>query len=95
MMKILFTPGRVIITTDHGLIRRSHTDGRPVPKDPCDTLTGTSEVRPDTAGRPPASAMEAVARGLKLARYLAVGVADGGSALGTRLDTAGIVRRYA
>jgi hypothetical protein len=42
VMEILLTPGRVTITTDHGLIRRIYTDGRPTPPDPFITLTGTS-----------------------------------------------------
>src|SRR5262245_13334518 len=46
-MEILFTPGRVTISTDHGMIRRIYTDGRPAPKDPFPTLTGTSIGRWD------------------------------------------------
>ncbi len=44
-MEFLLTPGRVTITTDHGMIRRIYTDGRPVPKDPFPTLTGLSTGR--------------------------------------------------
>ena len=42
LMEVLFTPGRVTITTDHGLIRRIYTDGRPLPSEPFVTATGSS-----------------------------------------------------
>lgn len=39
-MEVLLTPGRVTITNEGGLIRRIHTDGRPLP----------AEVEPSSAG---------------------------------------------
>jgi hypothetical protein len=44
-VEFLFTPGRVTITNEMGLIRRIYTDGRPVPADPDPTNTGTSVGR--------------------------------------------------
>lgn len=41
-VEILFTPGRVTLTDEQGLIRRIYTDGRPLPTDVDDTNTGTS-----------------------------------------------------
>jgi hypothetical protein len=41
-LELLFTPGRVTLTTETGLIRRIYTDGRPLPVDPDETNTGTS-----------------------------------------------------
>jgi len=41
-IELLFTPGRVTLTTETGLIRRIYTDGRPLPVDPDETNTGTS-----------------------------------------------------
>jgi hypothetical protein len=41
-VEFLFTPGRVTLTNEGGLIRRIYTDGRPVPQDVEDTNTGTS-----------------------------------------------------
>ena len=41
-MEFLFTPGRVTLTNEMGLIRRIYTDGRPVPADPPPTNTGVS-----------------------------------------------------
>lgn len=45
VMEILFTPGRVTITTDRGMIRRIATDGRTTPAGAFVTLTGTSVGR--------------------------------------------------
>jgi hypothetical protein len=44
-VEFLFTPGRVTITNEMGLVRRIYTDGRPMPKDPEPTNTGTSVGR--------------------------------------------------
>ncbi len=41
-VEFLFTPGRVTLTNEIGLLRRIHTDGGPVPADPDPTNTGTS-----------------------------------------------------
>jgi hypothetical protein len=41
-VEFLFTPGRVTITNEMGLIRRIYTDGRTLPNDPDATNTGTS-----------------------------------------------------
>ncbi len=41
-LEILFTPGRVTLTTERGLLRRVYTDGRPMPPNPDYTNTGTS-----------------------------------------------------
>jgi hypothetical protein len=41
-VEFLFTPGRVTLTNEMGLIRRIYTDGRPLPRDPVPTNTGTS-----------------------------------------------------
>ena len=41
-VEFLFTPGRVTLTNEGGLIRRIYTDGRPVPQDVEETNTGTS-----------------------------------------------------
>jgi hypothetical protein len=41
-VEFLFTPGRVTITNEMGLIRRIYTDGRPLPADPDVTNTGFS-----------------------------------------------------
>ena len=41
-VEFLFTPGRVTLTNEMGLIRRIYTDGRPMPEDPAATNTGTS-----------------------------------------------------
>jgi hypothetical protein len=41
-LEFLFTPGRVTLTTESGMIRRIYTDGRPVPVDPVPTNMGTS-----------------------------------------------------
>jgi hypothetical protein len=41
-LEFLFTPGRVTLTNEAGLIRRIYTDGRPLPKNPGSTNTGTS-----------------------------------------------------
>jgi hypothetical protein len=41
-VEFLFTPGRVTITNEMGLIRRIYTDGRPMPSNPDATNTGTS-----------------------------------------------------
>jgi hypothetical protein len=46
-VEFLFTPGRVTITNEMGLIRRIYTDGRPLPSDPEPTNTGTSIGRWD------------------------------------------------
>jgi len=46
-IEFLFTPGRVTLTTEAGLIRRIYTDGRPLPLDPDETNTGTSVGRWD------------------------------------------------
>ena len=70
IMEILLTPGRVTITTDHGLIRRIYTDGRPVPPEPFITLTGTSIGRwegdsllVETVGLPPKTLIAGVQAG--------------------------------
>jgi hypothetical protein len=44
-VEFLFTPGRVTITNEMGLIRRIYTDGRPLPADPDATNTGFSVGR--------------------------------------------------
>jgi hypothetical protein len=41
-MELLFTPGRVTLTTERGLLRRIYTDGRPMPEALEYTNTGTS-----------------------------------------------------
>ena len=41
-VEFLFTPARVTLTNEGGLIRRIYTDGRPVPTDFEETNTGTS-----------------------------------------------------
>jgi hypothetical protein len=41
-IEFLFTPGRVTLTNESGLIRRIYTDGRPVPRDLEVNTTGTS-----------------------------------------------------
>lgn len=41
-IEFLFTPGRVTITNEMGLIRRIYTDGRALPDDPDASSTGTS-----------------------------------------------------
>jgi hypothetical protein len=41
-IELLFTPGRVTLTNEAGLIRRIYTDGRTVPADVDETNTGTS-----------------------------------------------------
>jgi hypothetical protein len=41
-IEFLFTPGRVTLTSESGLIRRIYTDGRSLPKDVDVTATGTS-----------------------------------------------------
>lgn len=41
-MELLFTPGRVTLTTERGLLRRIYTDGRRMPEDLEHTNTGTS-----------------------------------------------------
>ena len=41
-LEFLFTPGRVTLTNERGLIRRIYTDGRPMPADLQPTHTGTS-----------------------------------------------------
>jgi hypothetical protein len=41
-VEFLFTPGRVTLTNEQGLIRRIYTDGRALPRDPDPTNTGTS-----------------------------------------------------
>lgn len=44
-VELLFTPGRVTITNEMGLIRRIYTDGRSLPPDPDATNTGYSVGR--------------------------------------------------
>ena len=44
-VEFLFTPGRVTITNEMGLIRRIYTDGRSSPADPDPTNTGFSVGR--------------------------------------------------
>ncbi len=44
-IEFLFTPGRVTLTTEAGLIRRIHTDGRALPDEPDETNAGTSVGR--------------------------------------------------
>ena len=44
-VEFLFTPGRVTITNEMGLIRRIYTDGRALPADPDVTNTGFSVGR--------------------------------------------------
>jgi hypothetical protein len=44
-VEFLFTPGRVTITNEMGLLRRIYTDGRPIPADPDPTNTGISVGR--------------------------------------------------
>jgi hypothetical protein len=44
-VEFLFTPGRVTITNEMGLIRRIYTDGRALPADPDSTNTGFSVGR--------------------------------------------------
>lgn len=41
-LELLFTPGRVTLTEEGGLVRRIYTDGTPLPKDVEPTNTGTS-----------------------------------------------------
>ena len=41
-VEFLFTPGRVTLTNESGLVRRIYTDGRSLPKDVDATTTGTS-----------------------------------------------------
>jgi hypothetical protein len=41
-VEFLFTPGRVTLTNERGLIRRIYTDGAPLPSDPFPSNTGTS-----------------------------------------------------
>jgi hypothetical protein len=41
-VEFLFTPGRVTVTTEGGLVRRIYTDGRTVPADAVSTNTGIS-----------------------------------------------------
>lgn len=41
-VEFLFTPGRVTLTNEMGLIRRIYTDGRAMPKDLTPSYTGTS-----------------------------------------------------
>ena len=41
-VEFLFTPGRVTVTTEGGLVRRIYTDGRTVPADAIPTNTGIS-----------------------------------------------------
>jgi hypothetical protein len=41
-VEFLFTPGRVTLTNESGLIRRIYVDGRAVPDDAEETYTGTS-----------------------------------------------------
>ena len=41
-LEFLYTPGRVTLTNERGLIRRIYTDGRPMPTDLEPTNTGTS-----------------------------------------------------
>lgn len=40
--EFLFTPGRVTITNEGGLVRRIFTDGRPLPANPAPSSSGTS-----------------------------------------------------
>ncbi|HET8697767.1 MAG TPA: hypothetical protein VFO94_09790 [Gammaproteobacteria bacterium] len=44
-IELLFTPGRVTLTNEAGLIRRIYTDGRALPEQPDETHTGTSVGR--------------------------------------------------
>ncbi|MEJ1963754.1 MAG: hypothetical protein WDO56_20215 [Gammaproteobacteria bacterium] len=44
-VEFLFTPGRVTLTNESGLVRRIYTDGRPSPQDVDATTTGTSVGR--------------------------------------------------
>lgn len=44
-VEFLFTPGRVTITNEMGLIRRIYTDGQSLPLDPDESNTGTSVGR--------------------------------------------------
>lgn len=46
-VEFLFTPGRVTITNERGLLRRIYTDGRPIPPAAIPTSTGTSVGRWD------------------------------------------------
>jgi len=46
-VEFLFTPGRVTITNEMGLLRRIYTDGRALPSDPDATNTGYSVGRWD------------------------------------------------
>jgi len=46
-VEFLFTPGRVTITNERGLLRRVYTDGRPIPAAAIPTNTGTSVGRWD------------------------------------------------
>jgi hypothetical protein len=41
-IEFLFTPGRITLTTEGGLVRRIYTDGRSLPQDIEDSHTGTS-----------------------------------------------------
>jgi hypothetical protein len=41
-IELLFTPGRVTLTSEGGLIRRIYTDGRPLPLDVDESNAGTS-----------------------------------------------------
>jgi hypothetical protein len=61
-VEFLFTPGRVTLTNEAGLIRRIYTDGRPMPAEVEATNTGTSvghwegqTLVVDTAGLNPSS----------------------------------------
>jgi hypothetical protein len=45
MVEVLFTPGRVTLTTEMGVLRRIYTDGRALPTDPEPTNMGTSVGR--------------------------------------------------
>jgi hypothetical protein len=44
-LEVLFTPGRVTIVNEGGLVRRIYTDGRSLPADPDATNTGVSVGR--------------------------------------------------
>jgi hypothetical protein len=61
-VEFLFTPGRVTLTNELGLIRRIYTDGRAMPADPTPSNTGISTGRwegqtlvVDTSGITPAA----------------------------------------
>jgi hypothetical protein len=69
-VEFLFTPGRVTLTEEGGLIRRIYTDGTPLPKSVEPTNTGTSVGRwegqtlvVETIGINPAAAYPAVFQG--------------------------------